>query len=243
MTLKQLIQEIQNEIQLSCALPYALPEAEVIRIINRAIAWFEVNYQWAVEERLMPIPKEVFEHESFKSSRFIQLPDCVVSVYEFREVTGIGILGNPDRDFSDSKLLGAEIFLSPFQGDNLVYRTAMYSMFDLAKAYLLETIAYKYNRNTRRMSVLGRNPFRNTFVRVAAKIPDESLFDDEIFVRYCLAQAKINLGRILQLFNYNLPGGVQVNFDTTKQDGIAEMEAIKAQIDGESTADWFIQWN
>jgi len=243
MTEKQLIQEIQNEIQLSCALPYALPPAEVVRIINRAKEWFWVNYQWAVEERLMPIPKEVFEHESFKSSRFIQLPDCVVSVYEFREVTGIGILGNPDRDFSDSKLLGAEIFLSPFQGDNLVYRTAMYSMFDLAKAYLLETIAYKYNRNTRRMSVLGRNPFRNTFVRVAAKIPDESLFDDEIFVRYCLAQAKINLGRILQLFNYNLPGGVQVNFDTTKQDGIAEMEAIKAQIDGESTADWFIQWN
>lgn len=243
MTEKQLIQEINNEIQLSCALPYALPEAEVKRIINRAKEWFWVNYQWAVEEKLMPIPREVFEHEHFRSTRFIQLPDCVVSVYEFREITGMGIIGNPDRDFSDSKLLGAEIFLSPFQGDNLVYRTAMYSMFDLAKAYLLETIAYKYNRNTKRMSVLGRNPFRDTFVRVAAKIPDESLFDDEIFVRYCLAMAKINLGRILQLFNYNLPGGITVNFDTTKQDGIQEMEQIKAQIDGENTADWFIQWN
>lgn len=243
MTEKAMIQEIQNEIQLSCALPYALPPAEVVRIINRAKEWFWVNYQWAVEEKLLAIPKEVFEHDSFRSTRFIQLPDCVVSVYEFKEVTGIGMLGTPDRDFSDSKLLGAEIFLSPFQGDNLVYRTAMYSYFDLAKAYLLETIAYKYNRNTKRMSVLGRNPFRDTFVRVATKIPDETLFDDEIFVRYCLAQAKINLGRILQLFNYNLPGGIQVNFDTTKQDGIAEMEAIKAQIDGENTADWFIQWN
>ena len=57
-------------------------------------------------------------------------------------LTGSGITGQPNGDFSDSKLLGAEIFLSPFQGDNLVYRTAMYSYFDLAKAYELETIAF-----------------------------------------------------------------------------------------------------
>jgi hypothetical protein len=243
MTEKQLIAEINNEIQLSCALPYALPEPEVKRIIKRAREWFYPNYQWAVEEKLIPIPKEVFEHPDFKSTRFLQLPDCIVAVYELREVTGIGIVGTPDRDFSDSKLLGAEIFLSPFQGDNLVYRTAMYSMFDLARAYTLETIAYKYNRNTKRISVLGRNPFRNCFIRCAVEIPEESLYDDEIFVRYCLAQAKINLGRILQLFAYNLPGGITVNFDTTKQDGLAEMEAIKAQIDGENNPDFFVQWN
>jgi hypothetical protein len=243
MTEAQLIQEIQNEIQLSCALPYALPPAEVVRIINRAKEWFWVNYQWAVEEKLMSSPLEIFQHPTFKSTRMIQLPDCIISVYELREVTGVGIIGTPDRDFSDSKLLGAEIFLSPFQGDNLVYRTAMYSYFDLARAYTLETVAYKYNRNTKRISVLGRNPFRNCFIRVAAKIPDDTLYDDEIFVRYCLAQAKINLGRILQLFNYNLPGGINVNFDATKQDGLTEMTEIKAQIDGENTADWFIQWN
>ena len=243
MTEKQLIQEINNEIQLSCALPYALPEAEVKRIIKRAREWFYVNYQWAVEDKLIAIPAEIFDHPNFRSTRTIQLPDCVVSVYELREVTGIGILGQPDRDFSDSKLLGAEIFLSPFQGDNLVYRTAMYSYFDLARAYTLETIGYKYNRNTKRITVLGRNVFRNCFIRAGVEIPEETLYDDEIFVRYCLAQAKINLGRILQLFNYNLPGGININFDATKQDGLQEMEQIKAQIDGENSADWFIQWN
>lgn len=243
MVQKQLIQEINNELSLSCGLPYSLPEAEVVRLINRAKEWFFVNYQWAVEEKLMSLPVEIFQHPTFKSTRMIQLPDCVVAVYELREVTGVGIIGTPDRDFSDSKLLGAEIFLSPFQGDNLVYRTAMYSYFDLARAYTLETVAYKYNRNTKRLAVLGRNPFRNCFIRVATKIEDDTLFDDEIFVRYCLAMAKINLGRILQLFGYNLPGGITINFDSTKQDGMAEMEAIKAQIDGENTADYFLQWN
>ena len=243
MTENMLVQEIQAEITMSCALPYALPEAEVRRIIKRAREYFYINYQYAVEQRFLVIPREIFQNPAFKKDRMIQLPDCFVSVYDLREMAQGGFLGNPDRDFADSKLLGAEIFLSPFQGDNLVYRTAMYSYFDLARAFLLETVAFKWNFNTKRISVLGRDSFKDLAARVMTKIPEESLYDDELFVRYCLAKAKINLGRTLQIFNYNLPGGVTINFEGIKADGLAEMEAIMTQIDSESTPDWFIQWN
>lgn len=242
MSEQELVNEVIAELTNSCALPYALKEPEIKRIIRKAARWFYENYEHAVEQRYIPIPKDVFEHPEFKTNRTVQLPDCVVAVYDFREATGIGIIGNPDRDFSDSKLLGAEIFLSPFQGDNLIYRTAMYSYFDLAKQYDLETIAYDYNRHTRRINVLGRNPRRNTFIRCAVKIPLESLYESEIFIRYVLADAKINLGRTLQVFSYNLPGGVQVNFDGIKNDGLEEMREIKEQIDGENTTDWFIMF-
>ena len=62
-------------------------------------------------------------------------------------------------------------------------------------------------------------------------------------MRYCFAKAKIQLGRTLQVFNYNLPGGITVNFDAIKQDGQAEMDLILAQITTESSPDWFLQWN
>lgn len=241
-TLKQLTNEINAEVSNSCSLPYSLPEAEVHRIINRAKEWFYMNYGQAVEEKYLALPYEIFEHPTFKATRMINLPDCVVAVYELREMTGIGILGQQNGDFSDSKLLGTDIFLSPFQGDNLVYKTAMYSMFDLAKAYTIETIAYRYNRNTKRISILGRDPHRDCFIRVGSKIPEESLFNDELFVRYCFAQAKINLGRILQLFQFNLPGGVGINLDVTKQDGLAELADIKAEIDSQNSPDFFIQF-
>jgi hypothetical protein len=243
MTKQDLIKEIDREITQSCALPYSLKPDEVERIIDRAAAWAYDNYQYSLEEKIIVIPAEAFKHASFIKTRQIQLPDCFMFVYDVRELVGIGIIGQQMGDFSDSKLLGAEIFLSPFQGDNLIYRTAMYSYFDLAKAYLLETVAHRWNKNTKRFTVIGRNPVRDVGVRGGVKIPEESLYDDELFMRYCFAKAKIQLGRTLQVFNYNLPGGITINFDAIKQDGQAEMDAILEQVKGENTPDWFLQWN
>jgi len=243
MTEQELIFEVNAELTNSCALPYSLNPAEITRIIARATRWFYENYQYAVEEGFLAIPLEIYEHPTFIANRKIQMPDCIVSVYELREINGSSMIGQPGGDFSDSKLLGAEIFLSPFQGDNLVYRTAMYSMFNLAEAYKLETIAYDWNRHSKRITILGRNPRKNTYARVMTKIPKEALYEAEIFIRYVLADAKINLGRTLQVFNYNLPGGVQINFDGIKQDGVQELADIKIEIDAENNPDWFLQWS
>lgn len=243
MTEAELINEVSAELTQSCALPYSLREPEIKRLIKKAKRWFYDNYQYAVEDKFIEVPVEIFGDPHFIETRTIIMPECVQSVYMFQEVRSTGIIGQPERDFSDSKLLGAEIFLSPFQGDNLVYRTAMYSYFDLARAYDLETIAFSYNKNTRKLTVLGRNPTKDAFARAYIKIPEEDLFDDDLFVRWMLADAKINLGRTLQVFNYNLPGGVQINFDGIKQDGLTEMQEIKEQIDNENSPDWFFQWN
>lgn len=243
MTEQELISMASAELTQSCALPYSLNPAELSRIIARAARWFYDNFQYAVEEGFLAIPLEIYEHPEFKAHRKIQLPDCIVSVYELSEVSGGGIFGQIDGDFSDSKLLGAEMFISPFQGDSLVYRTAMYSFFNLAQAYELHTIAYNWNRYSKRITILGRDPRKNTYARVMTKIPLEALYEAEIFIRYVLADAKINLGRTLQVFNYNLPGGVQINFDGIKQDGVDELAAIKEEIDQENSPDWFLQWN
>ncbi len=241
---RALIELIKSEITQSCSLPYSLPDPEVKRIIDRAKEWFWTNYEFAVEDRVLPIPLEVFQHPNFLATRTIQLPSCVVAVYELKEANGSGIFGNPDRDFSDSKLLGGEVFLNAGLegGEALMFRTALYSYYSLARAYSLETIAYRYNRNTKRITVLGRASYRNCFVRAGVKIPDESLFDDELFVRYCFAQAKINLGRILSIFQFQLPGAVSINFNETKADGIQELLEIKEQIDKESPGNNFLQW-
>jgi hypothetical protein len=142
-------------------------------------------------------------------------------------------------------------------GDNLVYRTVMYSYFDLAKAYLLETFAFRWNKNTKKLTILGRNPAGspnnvgtgpNNYVKSVAvscfvAIEDYELFDDELFSRYCRAKAKQSLARVISAFNYNLPGGVQVNSTDLKAMGDAEMQEVMEMINGENTPSYFLQWN
>jgi hypothetical protein len=257
MTEAELIQDIKDDLSASCSLPYNLNDQEIIRIINRAKAWMYDNYQYAVEQRFFVLGSTLFTTQEFLKTRQIQLPAKIVTVYEVREANNPGISGNPDRDFGSSKLLGSELLLSPFMGDNLVYRTVMYSYFDLAKAYLLETFAFRWNKNTKKLTILGRNPagspnnvgtgpngyIKSVAVLCFVAIEDHELFDDELFSRYCRAKAKQSLARVIGAFNYNLPGGVQVNFSEIKAMGDAEMQEVMDMINGESTASYFLQWN
>ena len=239
MTRGELIEMVTAEITGSGSLPYSIPERESERIIDQALNWFYVNYGPAVETQYYVVEKKWFYESEFKKTRSILLPDCTVSVFEVKEVTGGGRLGTIDRDFADNRLIASELFLSPFQSDDLVLRTAQYSYWDLTQAFILERISYDFNRNTKRLKILGRDPKRNVFIQTYAKIEENRLYDDWNFQRYVTAQAKISLARILGAFQFNLPGGIAVNGDQFREEGKEELEQIKQRIDDENSPDWF----
>jgi hypothetical protein len=104
---------------------------------------------------------------------------------------------------------------------------------------------------------LGRNPagspnnvgtcpnnyVKSVEVSCFVAIEDYELFDDELFSRYCRAKAKQSLARVISAFNYNLPGGIQVNSADLKAMGDAEMQEVMEMINGENTPSYFLQWN
>jgi hypothetical protein len=243
MTEAVFIQEVQNELSGSGLLPVVLEDKEIKRIIDQSSRWFFENYDTAVEVQHFVIEKAQFNNPQFKKNRTLQLPDCVVSVYNVKEVNGVGRLGNIDRDFAEDRLIASEIFLSSFHGDDLVMRTAQYQFFDLAKAFFLEQISYDYNRNTHKLRILGRDPKFDVYIEGYSKIPIDKLYDDYYFLRFIVAKSKISLANILGMYPFPLPGNVTVNFDALKSDGQEEVTWVLEQIDNEKVADWFMMYH
>jgi hypothetical protein len=238
MTEQQLIQDINDEITFSGALPYSLPEKEIKRIIENDSRFFWDNWRHAVESRYLLLPLELFKTPQFNKTRQILLPDCIQFVIDFKEAKGGSIFATIDRDFAEQKFIGSEIYLTPFIGESIMYRTVIFSFLDLTRGMLLDSIAYDYNKNTKQLGVVGRTPQTAAVARVYKKLEQDKLFEDEVFQRYVRAHAKVRLAHMLQTFNYTLPGDVTVNYQNIVTTAEKEMAAVETMMKTENTADW-----
>ena len=243
MTQAELILDIQNEMTFAKALPYSIPEQEIVRIITIAEKYFYDNWRHAIEPRYLLLPKDVFTNALFKKERAIQMPDCVQFVHQVREAKGGSMFGTIDRDFADNKFIGSEIFLTPFIGESLMYRTVLFSFLDISKNFTIDTLAYDYNKNTRKLTITGRTPLADTVVQVAKKIDREDLYEDELFQRYVRAKAKVRLGDLLTAFDFNLPGGIKPNYTSLVTKAEAELTAVMDMMKGENSTDWMFLVN
>jgi len=237
MTKPELILDIKNELTLAKALPYSIPDAEIDRIITNAVRFFYDNWRHAIEPRYLLIPQELLSNQRYKETRTIRMPDCVQFVYDVKEPKGNSMFATIDRDFAENKFIGSEIFLTPFIGESIVYRTVMFSFLDLTKNFMIDTVAYDYNKNTKCINVTGRTPTKMV-VQIGRKIEEEYLYEDEMFQRYVRAKAKVRLGELLTSFDFNLPGGIRPNYNTFVTKADAEFQAVLDMMKGENTPDW-----
>lgn len=238
MTKKELVLDIKDELTFSKALPFSLPTKEIERVIRIGSSFFYDNWRHAVEPKYLVIPLNVFSHKKFRSQRAVQLPDCVKFVHEVKEIKGSSIFATIDRDFSEQKFIGSEIFLTPFMGESIVYRTAVFSFLDLTRNLVLDTIAYDFNKNNHVLTIVGRTPKTNVVVAIARSIEEEHLYEDELFQRYVRAKAKMRLGEMLDTFDFQLPGGVRLNYGNTVTKAEKEMENVEKMLSSENVPDF-----
>lgn len=238
MTKDELIQDINDEITFSGMLPYSLPEKELGRIIDIDARYFYDNWRHAVESKYLLLPLELFKDPNFKKTREILLPDCVQSVIEVKEAKGGSIFASIDRDFSEQKMIGSEIYLTPFMGESIMYRTAIFSFLDLTKGLILDTIAYDHNKNTHKLGIVGRTPKVAAVAKILKKIDIDKLYEDELYQRHVRAKSKVRLAQMLQTFNYKLPGDITINYQNMVDNANKEIEEVNAMMKGENTVDW-----
>ena len=242
MTKDDFIQNIVNEITISGSLEISVKTEEIERIIENEKRNVFRNWRDTVELRYGIIPVERFRTSEFRKSRVIQFPECVWGIDEFREIRdGSRLFGINDPDLSMERVMGSDLWLSPFSSDVITTRTISYSWFDLARSFTLKDIQFDFNLNTKRVQVIGHDPIAPVLCRVWVQIEDNALYDDYMFFKQCVGKTMIQIHRVLKTFEVTLVGGVSIGsyfMDLGKQ----YLDEVKEYINGQQNPDWFLMF-
>lgn len=238
-----MIEDLKAEMTYSGALPYALNDKEIARILKNDCLYFWDNWSYAVEKRYILVETDIFNNAAFKKHRQIVMPECVQFVTNFKEITGGSIFATIDRDFAEQKFIGSEIYLTPFMGESIMYRTIMFSFLDLTKSMMIDTVSYEYNKNSKRLFVKGRTPKVKSVMEVYIRLEKEDLYKDELFQRYVRAHCKVRNVQMLSALNFTLPGDGSLNYQTMASSAEAELTAVKEQMIKEQPPGWMILSN
>ena len=249
-SLGSFITEVNQELSVACSLPFTVPKKEIERIINYAAKWMYKNYELAGEERYYLIPAEVFTTDAFKCDRTLLLPKCVLTVHGIHEVTNNcnGTIADSRTfdgtfDTSVNKFFFRDVFFSNTglsnSSESLMHYIVSSYWMDLVLHVSTSPISFDYNPNSNKLVILGRTPKVPIIVQLYRELPLTYLMNDEVFFRWVVAQAKKQLSRILGTFNFNLPGGITINFDLIREEGTEEITKLEEEIRGEYGADFF----
>ena len=242
MTRQQFIQNIVDELTISGSLKIEVKINEIERIIDNEKRYVFRDWRDTVELRFGVIPLERFRTPEFIHSRTIQMPDCVWGIQEFREIKdGSRLFGINDPDLRLERVMGSDLWLSPFSSDIITTRTVSYSWFDLARSFTLVDINFDFNLNTKRIQVLGHDPIAPVLIRAFVQIDDEALYDDIMFFKLCCARAMMQIHRVLKTFEVTLVGGVAIG-PYFMEVGKSYMEEVNKFIEGNRPPDWFIMF-
>ena len=240
------VQELADEITGSCMIPMHLPAAEVSNIVKRARKWFYKKYEYSVQENFFVIPAAAFKSDYFKSSRTINMPEGVYSIFGVHKTNASSLSGDvnfTDGDFSVERMFAGNMYGNAgvaSAAESLEYYVVNQKFFDLARQILNNPYSFDYNRLKRSLRFTGETPTTDVILEVYETIPDCALYEDEIFFRYCAAKIKISLGNKLNIFEFQLPGNITVNADAIQSLGESELDGVIEEINEDEGTDWMM---
>lgn len=240
MTKDEFYSDLSDALTVGCQLPFEVPDKALDVIVKYATKWFIRNWDDAVENVFLLIPAEVWANdEEFKKSRGFLLPECINSVNAVAKdnASKRKIHGYPDMSidkfiFSNWGINGG--FYSPessMTSDAVVGYVIASSWGDLTYHIFNYPISYNYNRQTRRLFLKGSlNETPDFILDCDIRIPDEALFELDLYFNYCFGHAKMNLANILGAFEAPLPGNVTINYDRYYDQGKEMVDEVKEEI-------------
>ena len=244
LTIEELVDSIQTELTVSCALPKSLPDAHIRQIIEkRALPWFYRNYQYSVQKMYFLIRKEAFTSEEFTKYNYVEVPCEIQSVIYLYEARGQSLfqLGINSPNLSVNLGVTNQPYLSSFVttiGELGMYKTLLNNMSDMLNQLSKFTLKHHFNYLNHRLNILTNVKY-DVIMEAYANIPKENLFNDDLFFKYTVGQAKVALGNMTGRYSFTLPGGVTMNAADLVSQGKEEVKEVEEEIKTMSNSSFF----
>jgi hypothetical protein len=230
-TIEELIDVIQGELTVSCALPKLLPDMEIRRIIcNNALPWFFQNYMYAVQKMYFFVHKDAFTSDEWTKHSYIQLPEAIQTIsyiYPVRDASLFSI-GINAPNLSINMGVTNQPYISSYVD----------SFSDMLDQLSKHTVKYHFNQMMHQLQILT-NVCDHLVLETYANVPSEALFADPMFIKYVTGEAKRQLGNMLGRYSFNLPGGIQYNSADLSSEGKEDRDWVIEQIKGMSNSSFF----
>lgn len=245
-TIEEFIDIIQSDITIFGALPRNLPNASIQQFVEtRALPYFYTNYYYSLSKMYYYVNKRCFEEEEFTKYRHIDLPCEIRSVSWIHQLQGENLLqlGINVPNLSVNLGVTNQPYLSSYVttiGELGVLKTLIDSMADMMNQMNLYTTKYHFNYTSHRLNILTSVKY-SLILEAYVDVPREHMFVDPYFIKYVTGWAKLQQGRLLGQYDFNLPGGVKINSADMIAQGQAEMKEVEEYIVASSpNSSWFI---
>ena len=249
----QFILRVQNEVTQSCALPFALPAERIPEYILQAAQYFWQNCDFAVEERNYFV-KNSDICKANKLNKIVQLPQQIVGVhgvYKVQSQLKYGAMG----DFSIERMMLSSYSMfggvgtvgsgMSMSGTGYNLSDVVVSMYevDTFNQLLNAPLTYNYNAFSGKLVLLGDLGSSDLLLATMQRCKIQDLYNNLYFFRYVVCLCKRALSTIYGMFEFNLPGGISINYSSLSDQANDEIGEIKEWIENNRVVDYFFMPN
>lgn len=244
MTIEEMVDYVNMDLTMSNSIPQILKNDEIKRLLTEdCLPFFYQNYQFALQLAYILIPRQSLQQDVDTKYTSCKLPEEVQSIKRVIEMSDPHLfsMGINAPNLNLNLGVSNQPYLSSFTttvGELGVYKVVLDGFADVLNMLSKNSIKTDYNFNNNRFNILTSN-CNNIVLEVRLKIECEELFNDSLFKRYIKGMALRQLGRMLTRYGFQLPGGFQINGESLKTDGQAEIDKVEEIIKGQSNVTFF----
>lgn len=239
MCLENFLLRVKDQLTVSCSIPISIPDKNLLTVIDNCKKWFYEHYQYSLQEDFLHIREDAFATDNFKKYRGVKLPNDIFSVTFVHKTNYRN--NSPFALFSSVSSLPYNTINTYYDYDYDLVSYIMHESYESLRSNIMDRkyVNHNFNKLTHIFKLTGEIPKSDLVLNVLRRIPDCALFEDPYFFDYVVGKSMLNISRVLGLFTFNLPGGVQMNYDVIQSEGQNIVDKIEEEIKTNEPVDWF----